>query len=411
MSQLQSPPALLQTGVRLDRSVFADLRRPTLWAVAFAFGAITMMWTTYNEYVPDFLRDVFQVPAIVITLLLTMDNALAFFLEPLVGLVSDRTRTTWGKRLPWLMVAIPIGVVAFALIPLPIQALGLNRDDATLQQAFSPFALAVVGMLVAMAITRTPTVSMMPDLIAPPHRAVAHGLIQTMAGIGMLGALFSGTWLVDTFGVAGPFWASSIVMVVALAWLWVMSRSKQEEASDEGAVANGLAQWQVILAVGLWWIGYLVVVNALAPTLGLNEAQDGVFQNLWTVIFTLAALPSGFIQNTKRATQLGTLLLIGSVILLLVVPAIPVFQLLCMALGGIGWAMVTVNSLPLMLNAGPVGKHGQNTGLYYFAFAIAGLATPWLLRGVAPVLGDGTLWLAPVVWVLALVLMSFKGRG
>ena len=68
-------------------------------------------------------------------------------------------------------------------------------------------------MIAAMAITRTPTITLMPDLIAPPQRAEAHGLIQTWAGIGALGALYSGAWLIENFGVAGPFWAASIVTI------------------------------------------------------------------------------------------------------------------------------------------------------------------------------------------------------
>lgn len=385
-----------------------ELRRPTLWAIAVAFGAITMMWTTYNEYVPDFLRTVFGAPALLITLLLTLDNLLGFFLEPLVGLVSDRTRTVWGKRLPWLMAALPIGVIAFALIPLPIQALDATAGETARTQAFSPFAIAVMGMMVAMAITRTPTTSLMPDLIAPPHRAVAHGLIQMWAGIGGLGALYTGSWLIEAFGVSGPFWAASLVMMVALAWMWWLLHQYQPE--DDGILntPNGLSQWRLVAVVFLLWLGYLTVVNRLAPAVGLDGAQDGFLQKLWMVVFTIAALPSGFVQNTVRAVQVGIGILIGALLLMLIVPGNELIYALFMGLGGVGWALVTVNSLPLLINAGPEGKNGRNTGLYYLAFALAGLVTPWLLRGLDPVLGGAALWLSPVAWVGALVLMGVR---
>jgi len=382
-----------------------ELRRPTLWAIAVAFGAITMMWTTYNEYVPEFLRTVFGAPALLIALLLTMDNLLGFFLEPLVGLVSDRTRTAWGKRLPWLMLALPIGAIAFALIPLPIQALAPDASEAARNQAYSPFAFAVIGMIAAMAITRTPTTTLMPDLIAPPHRAVAHGLIQMWAGIGGLGALYTGGWLIDAFGVSGPFWASSIVMIMALAWLWFMLHRHQ--AVDDGVpyTPNGLSQWRLVLVVALLWLGYLTVVNRLAPAGGLDEAQDGFLQKLWLVVFTVAALPSGLMRNTVQAVQLGIGILVVVLLLVLIVPGNTFIYALFMGLGGVGWALVTVNSLPLLINAGPEGKNGRNTGLYYLAFALAGLVTPWLLRGISPTLGGATLWLAPLAWGVALALM------
>jgi maltose/moltooligosaccharide transporter len=385
-----------------------ELRRPTLWAIAVAFGAITMMWTTYNEYVPDFLRTVFGAPVLLIALLLTMDNLLGFFLEPLVGLVSDRTRTAWGKRLPWLMLALPIGAIAFALIPLPIQALAPNAGEAARDQAYSPFAFAVIGMMAAMAITRTPTTTLMPDLIAPPHRAVAHGLIQMWAGIGGLGALYTGAWLIDVFGISGPFWAASLVMIVALGWMWWLLHNHQIEDDGIANTPNGLSQWRLVAVVLLLWLGYLTVVNRLAPAVGLDGAQDGFLQKLWMVVFTIAALPSGFVENTVRAIQVGIGILIGALLLILIIPGNELGYALFMGLGGVGWALVTVNSLPLLINAGPESKNGRSTGLYYLAFALAGLVTPWLLRGVDPFIGGAALWLAPVAWGIALALMSTR---
>lgn len=385
-----------------------ELRRPALWAIAVAFGAITMMWTTYNEYVPDFLSTIFNTPALLITLLLTLDNLLGFFLEPLIGLISDRTRTAWGKRLPWLMLALPVGALALALIPIPIQALAPDASEAARDQAYSPFAFAVMGMMIAMAITRTPTTSLMPDLIAPPRRAIAHGLIQMWAGLGGLGALYTGAWLIDIFGVSGPFWAASLVMMVALAWLWYMIRRHESEEDDQLYAPNGLSQRVLIGVVCLLWVGYLIVVNRLAPTVGLDEAQDGFLQKLWMVVFTLAALPSGFVQNSLRAVQAGIGILIGALLLILIIPGNEMVYALWMGLGGIGWALVTVNSLPLLINAGPEGKNGRNTGFYYLAFALAGLVTPWLLRSISPLMGEGTLWLAPVAWGVALAFMLIR---
>lgn len=385
-----------------------ELRRPTLWAIAVAFGAITMMWTTYNEYVPDFLQTIFGTPALLITLLLTLDNLLGFFLEPLVGLLSDRTRTAWGKRLPWLMAALPVGVIAMALIPIPIQALAPDAGKAIRDQAFSPFAIAVMGMMAAMAITRTPTTTLMPDLIAPPHRAVAHGLIQMWAGIGGLGALYTGAWLIDAFGVSGPFWAASLVMMLALAWMWWLLHNHQIEEDGIPNTPNGLSQWRLVAVVVLLWLGYLTVVNRLAPAVGMDGAQDSFLQKLWMVVFTIAALPSGFVQNTLRAVQIGIGILIAALLLILMVPGNEFTYILFMGLGGVGWALVTVNSLPLLINAGPEGKNGRNTGLYYLAFALAGLVTPWLLRGLDPLIGGAALWLAPLAWGVALALIGIR---
>jgi hypothetical protein len=189
--------------------------------------------------------------------------------------------------------------------------------------------------------------------------------------------------------------------MVSLAWLWFLLRRYESREDSALYAPNGFSQGRLVLVVALLWLGYLTVVNRLAPGIGLDEAQDGFLQKLWTVVFTVAALPSGFIQNTALAIRGGITLLILSICLLVVAPGNAMIQAILMGAGGVGWALVTVNTLPLLINAGPQGKNGRNTGLYYLAFALAGLVTPWLMRSVAPMLGPSTIWLAPLFWGVA----------
>ncbi len=78
---------------------------------------------------------------------------------------------------------------------------------------------------------------------------------------------------------------------------------------------------------------------------------------------------------------------------------------------GIGWAGVTVHSLPMLLDMGSEARLGTSTGLYYLAFAVAGLAGPWLLRALRPMLGEATFWLVPGWWALALLLVLWLRPG
>lgn len=79
---------------------------------------------------------------------------------------------------------------------------------------------------------------------------------------------------------------------------------------------------------------------------------------------------------------------------------LPVTGLL-LFLGGVGWAGVTVNSLPMLLDLGPEGRLGTRAGLYYLSFALAGLLGPWLTRLAYPVVGSRGIWLILVCWALA----------
>lgn len=402
-------------------SLRATLRNGSLWAVAITLGAITMMWTTYNEYVPQFLTGTFGLSALVVSLVLTADSALSFFLEPVMGLVSDRTRSRVGKRLPWLLVGVPLAIGCFALLPLPA-VFSLGRESGV--QALPLFGAIVMGLLVAMSLFRVPAVSLMPELVDAPHRALANGLLQSLSGLGALTALWSGDWLLDTFGPAGPFWAGSLVMGAATLLLgrlvtaqpvpegripWTMPSLRDAEPYP---TENRRDILLLMAAIGCWWLGFNFL-GAFFPSLataqaGMSDLQARAMLQGWLLSFTVAALPAGLVAQRlgrQNTALFSTLLLIAVVALwaLLAPPMMPTTLLILV--GGIGWAGVIVSSLPLLLDMGPESRVGTSTGLYYLAFALAGLSAPWLVRWLEPALGMASIWLVPLCWALALALL------
>jgi Na+/melibiose symporter-like transporter len=55
--------------------------------------------------------------SLVIGFIMTWDNIINMFLQPWVGARSDRTRTRFGQRKPWLMWGAPIAALFFLLVP------------------------------------------------------------------------------------------------------------------------------------------------------------------------------------------------------------------------------------------------------------------------------------------------------
>lgn len=401
----------------------AELRSASLWAVALTLGAIQMMWTTYNEYVPQFLTGVFGLPTLIVLLVLTSDNLISFFLEPLTGIVSDHTRTALGKRLPLVLVGVPIAVIFFALLPIPIlRASSAALDVATAARSWlNPFALFVVGMLVAMALFRTPAVALMPDLVASPGRSVASGLLQTFVGLGTLGALLMGDWLVRTFSPAAPFWAASGAMVLAAVILWAfVGRREAEEETPPTPYPSSLRRDILLLvgAISSWWLGF-VFLNAFLATLaasrwGFDEAQSGFYLQVFLSSVMVSSIPAGLLAGRwgRQALVLGsTLLMMGTVALLALIPSAPLVVALLLIATGAGWAGVTVNSLPMLLDLGPEGRLGSSTGLYYLSFALAGLTGPWLVRALRPSVGANGIWLVVLAWGLALLFVRAMRTG
>jgi MFS family permease len=73
-----------------------------------------------------------------------------------------------------------------------------------------------------------------------------------------------------------------------------------------------------------------------------------------------------------------------------------------LVVAGAFWAMVNVNSLPLVYDHGDERKIGAYTGLYYFASQTAAILGPTLGGALVDALGDQYRW----IWLYSMVFMA-----
>lgn len=85
--------------------------------LGFGFLGISLIWPIFNNYVPIFLRDRFGLSATLIGFIMTWDNYLNMFVQPVVGERSDHTHTRLGRRKPWMLVGAPLAALFFILVP------------------------------------------------------------------------------------------------------------------------------------------------------------------------------------------------------------------------------------------------------------------------------------------------------
>ncbi|MGH2897138.1 MAG: MFS transporter, partial [Solirubrobacteraceae bacterium] len=71
-----------------------------------------------------FYSDVILVPLGVIALAKSLGRAFDALTDPLMGWISDRTRTRWGRRRPWLVVGAPGAALAFFAMFAPPEHFG-----------------------------------------------------------------------------------------------------------------------------------------------------------------------------------------------------------------------------------------------------------------------------------------------
>ncbi|UJP10078.1 MFS transporter [Microbacterium sp. KUDC0406] len=92
-------------------------------AQSIAFGAsgfpIQLMTQTFSAFVVYFYVAHLGVPAGWVAGAMIAHGILNAVLNPVVGALSDRLRTPWGRRVPWIGLGIVPLVVAFALIWMP----------------------------------------------------------------------------------------------------------------------------------------------------------------------------------------------------------------------------------------------------------------------------------------------------
>jgi MFS family permease len=165
--------------------------------------------------------------------------------------------------------------------------------------------------------------------------------------------------------------------------------------------------------------------------LNLSEADGTRLLGQLSLIFVLFALPSGYIGSRvgRRLTIMTGILLMTLCLLLLyflpvsslntqltrlpVLGVVPVTGLVLM-LAGAAWALININSLPMVVDMTDAVRIGTYTGLYYLFSTLAAIAGPNVNGWIVQLTGknyQNVMLVAPAFMLLALALMAGVRRG
>lgn len=92
-------------------------------------------------YMPRFYADDVLVPLGYIAVAMAGARALDALTDPVVGWLTDRTRTRWGRRLPWITLAVPLSALSFFALFNPPEALDGAAASLWFAAAFSLYYL------------------------------------------------------------------------------------------------------------------------------------------------------------------------------------------------------------------------------------------------------------------------------
>ncbi len=397
--------------------------------LGFGFLGISIIWPIFNQYIPIFLQagnpefvrqlqaQGREVPNIVgfglapslALFIMTWDNILNMFIAPWAGAKSDRTWNRFGRRKGWILLGMPIALLAFVFIPVA--------------QSILAIAAFILITDFGMSLFRSPTVAWLGDLFIVEERSKANGVINLMGGVGGLLAYFGGGILFNQLGRSAPFIAGAIATLIALVVVLFFVKEPHELANgptedEAGSVMENVrilfsnpdkSGVFVLLGILLWFMAFNALETGLSSfavfTLGMKAGTASIYAGSVTISFIIFAVPAGFLGArfgrglTIRIGLIGlTLLMLAGYFLI----QGPVMFVIVLVLAGGFWALVNVNSLPLVYDHGDERRIGAYTGLYYFSSQLAAVLGPTLGGVVVDVLGDQYRWL----WLFSTVFMA-----
>lgn len=439
------------------QSVDLKLNYPQIVLIGFGFLASSLAWAVYNSQVPLILDERFHLSRTLIGTIMTIDNFFGVLLQPLIGAWSDHTRSRLGRRMPWIVIGLPICAILFSIIPL--------------QQVLPNFMGVVIAFNFIMALWRSPVVSLMPDVTPSPLRSQANGIINLMGGLGAILAFYVGGILSDIGdNKFYAFFMASIIMAIALVVLLAFVRDPDalnfreehrlpirssianrwgQAARDQFARYNATKPSQaelfqanddkqrsltiflalptahkkslvaLLIAIFAWFLGNNAVETFFTlyatSTYGLSGGQASMMLAGFSLAFLICAIPAGILaQKIGRKTSIliGIVGFITIFLLIIAEPTQGLLQLLLMVGGGF-WALMNINALPMVLEFASERTIGSFTGYYYLFSFTASIVSPILYGSIQDFFNTGELLFvfALVCFVIALISMVFVQHG
>lgn len=97
--------------------------------VGFAFFLICTFWQAYDSIIPLILTNKFGMSQTWSGVIMAIDNVLALFMLPLFGSLSDKCKSKYGRRTPFIVTGTIIAVAAFISLSF-VDAAQLQKIDA-----------------------------------------------------------------------------------------------------------------------------------------------------------------------------------------------------------------------------------------------------------------------------------------
>ncbi len=441
--------------------------------ISLAFFTVLLAWSYFNFKVPKILEAelinlglVYGIELIV-GIIMALDNIVAVILQPFFGDLSDRTKSRFGRRMPFIIIGTLSAAFFFSLIPLIRMIVGL--------------ILIILLFDVAMSIYRSASIAILPDYTDAKVYSKASALQQFIANMGGLigfsiplilhSSIFPSDYIADFFA----FFTVSVIMVVLLivqnlfiketptgdSFLKISEKRLDVDPSTFKAVeiekgttldkpmprkkfssygeAINIMKEDRNFAYFLGTVIFMYLAFASVETffslfcqnyLGIEEDAASTLFLFYSGPMIAVAFFVGLLgQNKKIGRKNAVKIFLTWLLISLIVMSIIVFSLyqnhnqtlmiIMLIMVAVPWMGFIVNSFPILWELAPEGDVGIYTGIYYTfnqsAYALAPVLFGGLLSIFAIPLQDGLNYIImfPFILICALIayLLFFKVKG
>jgi len=331
-------------------------------------------------------------------------------IQPIIGILSDKTKSRFGKRRPYLLGGAIITALALWAFP---HSAGISDILGNLLKINMP---AWGGLLVAAAmiwvidacinIAQGPYRSLVPDVVPREQHAQANSYISLSIGLGSVIAMLVAPALKFFFNYQMPidaqFLMAGVAFVLAMTWTCLTIKEKSSlNNSDTEKEGQKQSFWQsmkeffllspevakICLMQFFTWIGMMCLLIYVTPfvthtvfgladttTVSVDKALQDTAQNfaliclgVFNLVCFLVAIPIGNLANkfgNKPVHIISVLSMIVAYLGLGFFNQDKIAVLLFMALSGIGWASVCALPFAMLSKYIKPGTEGSVMGIF-----------------------------------------------
>ncbi|MBD3177345.1 MAG: MFS transporter [Armatimonadia bacterium] len=240
--------------------------------------------------------------------------------DPVVGHVSDKTRTSIGRRLPYVL---------GAALPWAAASWFCYHPPGGVQSPVAPYwgSAAFIAFSILSAILISPYLAMMPDIARGGIARVKVSVAQSVFRVaGVASAALGIPLLIEHLGYAAAAATCSAIALVSIAPIVLGPRDRPTEPEDEPRSAHRQGLWRGVaetfqstgfrayaISFGLFWVGLRTAIAAV-PFLAIAflgiEGEGGVAPLLGASI-AVAVISFPFVPALARRVGRGRLFIFG----------------------------------------------------------------------------------------------------